>query len=526
MKELDQVWEDIGRRHLSAIHEVETGKFLRSYDLKICIKNRIGSIQDNYKLKSDQCVILQKANSISFFVDFLALYFLGITVIPIDPETSQSDLSALIDSIKPALLINEVDHLVYESEGNKAFKDIALILFTSGSTSNPKGVMLSYPALERKFGLLEEKIGVDNVRNTLCFIPTYFGHGLICNSLFPIFCGDNFYIAKKLDIEFAEKLSTFLTTNNINFFSSVPSHWELITRFGKSYKEKSLKRVHSASSLLKNSQVSAILKWLGGDVKFFDVYGATEMSGWFASREVINNDVQGFFSDFWELEKENNSEGELILKSDYMFDGYWENGALVKRLKFNTGDIFRNSAIVGRTKNLININGVKIHAEDIVEDLLRSNLIDDAVAYSVSDDFAGERVGVAIVLKPNIVLENVWEYCRKHMSPIKIPGEIHILNKIPINSRGKVSVKEILKTIKEQSGIETKMLALFNQIFKTNYSSSHIARATVPDWDSMRHAELVIKIQDLLKIKFAVSEILRVNNFQELVNIVTHKRLK
>ncbi len=60
------------------------------------------------------------------------------------------------------------------------------------------------------------------------------------------------------------------------------------------------------------------------------------------------------------------------------------------------------------------------------------------------------------------------------------------------------------------------LLELFNEIFKTNFPSLDIERNQVPEWDSMKHAELIIKIQKKFNFKFKVKDITYIKNLKEI----------
>ena len=60
------------------------------------------------------------------------------------------------------------------------------------------------------------------------------------------------------------------------------------------------------------------------------------------------------------------------------------------------------------------------------------------------------------------------------------------------------------------------LLELFNEIFKTNFPSLDIERNQVPEWDSMKHAELIIKIQKKFNFKFKAKDISYIKNLKEI----------
>ncbi len=525
MKNLPEILLEIDQRELSAIAEVETHHDLDQAQLKNAIKEQVKNLYANYDLKSGQSVLVKNANSIKFFVDFLALYFLEITAVPLDPHITANEYQVLLHSLSPQLVITDKEIIRQKGIVRDEFIGVALILFTSGTTNRPKGVMITRKALDLKMELMGRVLGAVDTERTLCFVPTFFGHGLICNSLFPIFFGKKLYVAGGMSIKFAEKLPDFLMKERITFFSSVPSHWEFILNFSGNLKSHSLRRVHCASAPLRQDKIRRILQWLGPGVNFFDIYGATEMLGWFAERRITAEESESTFKNFWEAEKKISEQGEMILKSAYMAKGYWVEGRIESLTEFNTGDVFSGSALKGRTKNVINKNGIKIQVEDIVFDVLKSGLTIDAAAFPIPDDYTGERIGLFVILKAGADIEELWKYCRDSISPLKIPSEIMPVAQIPVNKRGKASLNELQRTFFDLNLLDQEALKLFNRIFRTDHKSIDIHRSAVPHWDSMRHAELVINLQKQFAVKFSVNDLLKVENFKDLTALIKKSKL-
>ena len=425
---------------LASITEIESGKFLNSQDFKSLIKEKILILTNEYHIKPGQSVLLLQNNSIEFFIHFLALFCIGASIIPMDKNLKESELDNVIKFARPALIISDQGFKTVSNSTSEELNGIALVLFTSGTTAVPKGVLISKKALLRKMEIMSNFIPVSHLERSLCFIPTFFGHGLICNSLFPLFKGQHFYLKEKMDMQLASEFNKIIDKHDISFFSSVPSHWEMILQFSAKYEGTSLRRVHTASSPLRPDSISRILEWLNG-VPFFDLYGATEMLGWFASQRVVTTENAGKFDTFWKAEKLKLPNGELGVKSDYMFSGYWGNRE--KEEYFNTGDLFINEKLVGRTKNVINKNGIKISTDELNLLLLKSNLLKNVGTFPLEDKYTGERIGALVALKSGISLDEFKNYCRKNLSAHYMPSEIIPVEQIPVNARGKSTLYDL-----------------------------------------------------------------------------------
>ncbi len=169
-------------------------------------------------------VFVHYGNTLEFFVDLLAVWSLGGCVIPIDQRLTLSEIETLGRAARPRLSLwkEQIDEPIarclgelgtesvltleiapdaYPAAGGPTFSGSelsldrdALILFTSGTTGQPKGVIHTHRSLRARWITLRQSLGLDKYRRTLCLLPTHFGHGLICNCLFPWLWGQDLCI--------------------------------------------------------------------------------------------------------------------------------------------------------------------------------------------------------------------------------------------------------------------------------------------------------------------------------------------
>jgi acyl-CoA synthetase (AMP-forming)/AMP-acid ligase II len=259
-------------------------------------------------------VFLHYGNTPEFFVDLLAVWYLGACVVPIDPRLTAFEVETLAKAARPrlSLWLGPPDEAVGGALSKKGIETLdmsdsagygpagpgktlpgsslaldrtALILFTSGTTGDPKGVVHTHRSLLARWMALRQSLGLAKFRRTLCLLPTHFGHGLICNSLFPWLSGQDLFILPAFQNEVILRLGSLLDENRITFLSSVPSVWRLALKMAKPPRSRSLQRVFCGSAPLSDFLWKEIQQWTGTR-EVLNSHGITETGSWVAGTTV------------------------------------------------------------------------------------------------------------------------------------------------------------------------------------------------------------------------------------------------
>ena len=220
-------------------------------------------------------VFLHYGNRLEFFADLSAVWILGACAVPIDARLTPFEVETLAAAARPkfsffcdelpaelasalgSLEVSLVDvttlpavNIPQAGVEQLHLDDPALILFTSGTTGNPKGVVHTHRSLRARWMSLRHSLGIQRFRRTLCLLPTHFGHGLICNSLFPWLSGCDLYVLPPFKPDIVMSLGSILDEHEITFMSSVPSLWQLAQRVAKPPRKHTLERVFCGSAPL------------------------------------------------------------------------------------------------------------------------------------------------------------------------------------------------------------------------------------------------------------------------------------
>lgn len=407
-------------------------------------------------------VAITHGGTAHFFADLFAVWSTGAAAACLDPALTTLERENVIAFCKPAIVLAEdgqpatTDHRP-EPAKTSSLDDPALILFTSGTTGAPKGVVLSFRALLARLALNHDEIGRDTLKRTLVTLPTHFGHGLIGNALTPLSAGGDIVLVQR-GLSLAQSLGSLIDEDAVTFMSSVPSLWHLALRLSAPPKNNTLRRVHIGSAPLSATHWARIAEWAGCDV--VNCYGITETANWIAGASLREHQpADGLVGRPWggtaAVRSDNGTistqgAGEIVVQTPALMSGYLDRpdltAAVLKDGWYATGDIGEVDAsgcirLTGRAKDEINRAGFKVQPAEI-DMLLESHpSIAEACAFGMPDAVSGEIVAAAVRLTPGASEDAaaLRDWCLKRLRREATPERWFVVDDIPKTSRGKVS---------------------------------------------------------------------------------------
>jgi malonyl-CoA/methylmalonyl-CoA synthetase len=371
----------------------------------------------------------------------------------------------LVDEV----LVSEVCPLPEIETGRRA-----LMLFTSGTTSKPKGVVSTHKTVQAQITTLVQAWEWTEEDEIPLFLPLHHIHGIINILSCGLWAGAKVHLYTKFDVP---RITDEIIAGTFNVFMAVPTIYVKLIQYFDSIEQERVKKIcdgFSAMRLMISGSAACPVKlfeqWqeLTGQV-LLERYGMTEIGmgisnpyrgerrAGYVGQPLPGVDVQLFDEDESPVVEEGLS-GEIRVRGDNVFLEYWNNlKATEESFKdgwFCTGDVavvedgyYR---IMGRSSvDIIKSGGYKLSALEIEGALLTHESISEVAVIGVEDDTWGESVMAIIALKEGASLEydQLKQWCNGKMSSYKIPKELRIVDALPRNAMGKVTKPDLRSLI-------------------------------------------------------------------------------
>lgn len=421
-------------------------------------------------------VVIAHGNSPSFFADLFAVWAVGGCAVCVNQGLTPDELERVVSFVEASAVLVDGDEdfaasvpVLRLAEGAKneapqedyaaQLDDPAIILFTSGTTGDPKGVVHTHRSLSARIALNAAHIGPDVLQTTLCTLPTHFGHGLIGNCLTPLLNGGDVIIGSGGGMALARDLGKIIDERGVTFMSSVPALWKLAKRVSQPPTKGTLQRVHIGSAPLSADLWQDVIAWCG-DADVVNMYGITETANWIGGASSKQHAPQdGLLGTPWGgsfgvLQDDGSvlteGTGEIVIAGPSLLQGYHKRPDLTAQVMHNgwyrTGDTGTLDAqgvlrLTGRNRYMINNAGIKIYPEEL--DLLfeRHEDVAEACAFGIADAVSGEAVALAVApvegKAPTPQALQSWAVPR--IRPEAVPRKVYIVDQIPKTDRGKIN---------------------------------------------------------------------------------------
>lgn len=507
------------------------GNKLTYAELRRYIKAFAYVISKEYNVSSNSIVMVSALSKPEYVTALLAIQFLGGTVVPVDKSAVEDTMKKLYRTVNPVIFLtdskitdvdinnislkgtyikagNLLDVPLYEKEFPEYvlpnMDSIAEIIFTTGTTGNPKGAMLSYKNI--LVGTEYTRDGVHRNNNNIELIPLPLNHSFGLRVLRTIL-----YVGATAILQngfmFPKEMVTNIEEYGCNGISIVPASVEKLYRnlghdFAKIFGRFDYIEV-SAGSLtvgMKQKLLNII-----PHVHLYNVWGSSETGG------VIFLDVTSYPEhiaslgvpakgvEICMLDKDGNhfnatsadNAGRMIMKGDMQMRGYYNLPDVTAETLVNgylyTGDLAYQTEdgfiyMLGRADDIINVGGEKVSPVEVENIASLFGVIRECACIGVPDpEGVLGFVPVLFVVPDNMEFreENLAHFLSKQLEQYKLPKKYVVVDALPRNEMKKIDrkkLKQIWENQNKNRNSNPVISAIFGRRSVRNFQEKHIPR--------------------------------------------------
>ncbi|MCA9292467.1 MAG: AMP-binding protein [Phycisphaerales bacterium] len=424
----------------------------------------------------------------------LAAWMLGRTIVPLNYLLKQDELQYVIDDCETDCIVTSRTMLEKLKLSPRAksilhvedmrFKgcpdlripamptpdDLALLLYTSGTSGKPKGVMLSHGNITTNICQAIDHVGFTRDDILLGVLPQFHSFGLTVLTLLPLTLGN---LAVYTRAFIPQQIIRLMREHKPTAFIGLPSMYAALLRLKSAGPGdfRSLRFAISGGEPLPRAVAKDFRERFGVEIN--EGYGLTETSP-FTNCHLpgqghigsVGRPAPGLLQRIVDAETdrvvEARCEGEIRFKGPNIMQGYFKlpretAQAFDKDGFFRTGDIGKQDAdgflyITGRLKEMLIVGGENIFPREIEEVLNHHASVHESAVIGMADETRGERpVAFVEMIEGETFNEAALRaWCREHLAGYKVPTEIFRIDALPRNPTGKIMRRELKPMLDRQ----------------------------------------------------------------------------
>jgi len=416
----------------------------------------------------------------------IAAWTLGKTIVPLNYLLSRSDLEYvardagldcvvtvgpmldLVGGSIPGLKEVRLDQLKFTGippvrmTNPLRRDDVAVVLYTSGTSGRPKGVMLTAGNIGANVRQCQEWVDFDANDKILGVLPQFHSFGLTILTMLPLATGATaVYTARFIP----RKLIDLARTHRPTAFVAIPSMYNALRLLKDATPDdlKSLRFAVSGGEPLPEAVFEGFREKFGIDIN--EGYGLTETSPvthWCRPneqrRKCVGRALPGIEQRIVGPDGKTlgaNEDGEVRMRGPNIMKGYLnlpdETAAVFDEQGFfKTGDMGRIDeqgflSITGRIKEMLIIGGENVFPREIEEVLNRHKSVKDSAVIGMADGMRGEVAIAFVELKEGAKFDEsaLKAHCRDNIAGFKVPREIRLIRELPRNPTGKIMRRKL-----------------------------------------------------------------------------------
>ena len=461
------------------------------------------ALRERFGVEHGDRVAFLAHNSTDHFEAMFACWKLGAIFVPLNWRLSAHEMAAILEHCEPRVVLHDADlapllslahlpvvsrtpgrvaceyeqllsaHEPYVAMEHVDFDTINLLLYTSGTTGRPKGVIYTHRMTSNIVSHAALHAGIRAGTRTLTYSPLFHAAGLNALAMPSFHYGSAVFVMRSFD---AGECLAMLTDPalGITHTVGVPTTYQLMSQ-----------RPEFASARFPTLEVAAVGAapvplhlleiWAGKGLVLSQSFGMTEVfSVSFTppekAREQIGSaghplmHVKVQIGDEHGLELPRNRVGEIQVRGPGVTPGYWHDPEATKAAFtpdgwFRTGDAGRMTEdgviyVVDRIKDMYISGGENVYPAEVESAIDALDEVSQCAVIGIPDAKWGE-VGLALVVpRPGqrVDPERVLAHCRERLARYKVPRRVRVVESLPLSPQGKILKKELHRIYVENGG--------------------------------------------------------------------------
>ncbi len=439
-------------------------------------------------------------NGIEFAASFYAVCKLGAVAVPFPTKYREPEIQALVDKADLHCILVSEDFgswiPAYEDAGivvlstrdeEKGYgyqyldlpeeetsltkggcgelDDEMILMFTSGTTSASKGVILKNYNINHAVMIYQRLLALGPDDKTIIPVPVYHITGLVALLGLFVYMGATVFLYKRYD---ARRILEGVLKHQITFMHGSPTVFGMLLDYQQEFPVlKSIRTLACGSSYMPVETMKKLHKWMP-EMKFQNVYGMTETASpgtvfpydaatsiypGSSGKPVPGVSVKILDSEGREVQR--GKAGTVFLKGANICEYYYqiETHLITADGWLNTGDVgYVNEDsyvfIVDREKDMINRGGEKIWCTDVEEEILALSGVKDTAVVGIPHKKYGEAAAAVVVLETGVKIteEEIMSKLRSRLAKFKIPERVIFMDFIP-KTAGLKTDKKYIRTL-------------------------------------------------------------------------------
>jgi len=463
--------------------------------------NQLGHLLEEKGAGSDRVIAIMTERSVEMIIGVLSILKAGSAYLPIDPSLPEDRINYMLDICNIKILLTQrrfenkikFKGQIMDLEDSKIYKcsslnltqrnnsnDLAYIIFTSGTTGNPKGVMIEHQSISNTIQWRKKEYKLDSKDNVLQLF-SYSFDGFLTSFFTPIVSGAKVILPNEEEAKDPIAIKNLIAFFKITHFICVPILFHVILENLTPEEAKSLKVVTLAGDKI-SEKTLAKSKEVNEGLEIVNEYGPTESS---VATTIYRNldmyrvstigkpitNTRVYIVDNYQNLQPVGIPGELCISGNGLARGYLNMPDLTNKKfipnpfmhcekMYRTGDLVKwlpdgNIEFLGRIDDQVKILGYRIELHEIEARLLEMESVNDAVVLVREDDNESKCLCAYITSNERLEYQQIRKHLLTTLPDYMVPSYYVQLDRLPVTSSGKVDRKALPEPDKRSvSGVE------------------------------------------------------------------------